>query len=116
MTKYWQNFLAIILIIEIVNNKNNAFTFVEVTFLCLVERAPFEVSSCFVIKNFYMFVLTLLYAVAYAAEVPFGAERKPAPHLIHDNHLNLRIFCNFLPNHRETLFLGDQLISNHFPS
>ena len=64
MTKYLQNFLAIIVIIEIASNKHGTFAFPEVTFLCLGEHTLFEVSSYFVIKYFFMFILTLLYAVA----------------------------------------------------
>ena len=59
-----KNFLAILLVIEIARNKNGAFAFPKVTFLCLVECRPIEVSSCFEIKYFDMFTLTLLYAVA----------------------------------------------------
>ena len=57
MTKYMQNFLAIILVIEIVSTKNSTFAFLNVAFLCFVERTPFEVPSCFVIKYFYIFYI-----------------------------------------------------------
>ena len=48
MTKCLQNFLAIILVIKIARNNNSTYAFPEVTFLCLVERTSFEVSSCYV--------------------------------------------------------------------
>ena len=56
--KYLQNFLAIILVIKIASNKNCTFAFPQVTFFCLVERALFEVSNCFLVEYFYMFILT----------------------------------------------------------
>ena len=46
MTKYLRNFLAIILVIEIAGNNNSTSAFPSVTFPCLGERKPFEVSSC----------------------------------------------------------------------
>ena len=76
MTKCLQSFLAIILVIKIARNKNSTFAFPEVTFLCLLERTLFEVSSCFV-RHFYMFVLTPLHAVAPLVEVPLGASKIP---------------------------------------
>ena len=115
MTKYLQNFLAIILVIEIASNENSTFTFPEVAFLCLVERTPLEVSSCFVIKYFYMIILALLYAVVELAELPPGAERNQRLTWFHTSHSYLRIFCNFLPDHRERPFFGDQLVLNLFP-
>ena len=53
MTKYFRNYLAIISVIEIANNKNNTSAFADETFLCLRESTPFEVSSCFAIKYFF---------------------------------------------------------------
>ena len=64
MTKCLQNFLAIVIVIEIVCKRNGNFAYPDVTFFCLEECTQFEVSNCFVVKYFYVFILALLYAVA----------------------------------------------------
>ena len=52
MTKYLQNFLAVISIVKIACNKNLCFCFSGSNIFRLVERTSFEVSSSFVNKVF----------------------------------------------------------------
>ena len=50
MTKYFRNFLAIALVIEIASDRNNISAFIDVTFLCVREGTPFDFLSYLVIK------------------------------------------------------------------